>query len=162
MGKIVIVDDCLAPARFVYLDYSGPDPFGVSNKVKGMLNRFFSVSTAGISETNFNWSAEGDPIGFYFTWWVQKPFGRSIMRIDIKVQGSKGKIKNVGNFTMELKGEITSRFGYATSFLKPLWWIYTYTFYNRRRRNYVDMCKDYIMGFRAEIAKHYNIKMREG
>lgn len=163
MGTLVIVDDCLAPARFIYLDYSGPDPFGVSKKVTGMLQRFFGVSSAGVSETNFNWDNSGDPITFYFTWWIQKSFGSfSTMRIDIKVQGAKGKTKNVGNFTMELSGQINSRFKYSTSLLKPLWWIYTYIFYNRRRKNYVDMCRDYLERFRREVAGHFNLKAREG
>lgn len=162
MGKMVIVDDCLAPARFIYFDYSGPDPFGVSKKISGMLQSFFGVSTAGVSETNFNWSAEGDPIGFYFTWWVQKSFGKSNMRIDIKVQGSKGKTKNVGNFTMELRGRISTTFGFSTSLMKSLWWIYAYVFYNSRRRNYVDICKDHLQRFRVDMAQHYNLKVREG
>lgn len=162
MGKLVIVDDCLAPARFIYLDYSGPDPFGVSKKIAGMLKRFFGVSSAGISETNFNWDNSGDPITFYFTWWVQRSYGSSLMRVDIKVQGARGKTKNVGNFTMELRGKIVTKFGYKTSLLKSLWWIYAYLFYNRRRRNYVDICRDYLQRFRREIADHYNLKAREG
>jgi len=161
MGKLVIVDDCLAPARFIYLDYSGPDPYGVAKKVAGMLKPFFAVSSAGVSETDFKWDNTGDPITFFFSWWVQKPLGRSIMWLRVKVQGAKGKTKNVGNFTMELKGEIKTSFGYKTSLLKPLWWIYAYLFYDRRRRNYVAMCRDYLERFRKEIADHYNLKARE-
>lgn len=162
MGKMVIVDDCLAPARFIYLDYSGPDPFGICKKIAGMLQSFFGVSTAGVSETDFRWDNTGDPITFYFTWWVQRNLGRSGLRIDIKVQGSKGKTKNTGNFTMELRGKITTNFSYATSLLKPLWWIYAYMFYDRRRRNYTYMCKDWLYRFRKEIAEHYNLRTREG
>ncbi len=163
MGKLTIVDDCLTPGRFIYLDYSGPDPFGISKKIAGLLKPFFGVSSAGVSETNFNWDSSGDPITFYFTWWVQKSFGKfSSMRMDIKVQGTKGKTKNTGNFTMEIRGKIITRFGYSTSLLKSLWWIYSYLFYNRRRRNYINMCRDYAQRFRKEIAEHYNLKVREG
>jgi hypothetical protein len=161
MGKIVIVDDCLAPARFIYLDYSGPDPYGVAKKIAGMLQPFFSVSSAGVSETDFKWDNSGDPITFFFSWWVQKSFGRSTMWVRIKVQGTKGKTKNVGNFTMELKGEIKTAFSYSTSLLKPIWWIYSYLFYNRRKRNYVEICRDYLERLRREIADHYNMKSRE-
>ena len=55
MGKIRIVDDCLAPARFMYLDYSGPDPFGVAKNIADNLTTYFRVSSSGISETVFNW-----------------------------------------------------------------------------------------------------------
>lgn len=161
MGKLVIVDDCLSPARFIYLNYNGPDPYGVAKKISGSLQQFFAVSSAGVSETRFNWDNSGDPVTFYFTWWVKKSFGFSGMRIGIKVQGAKGKIDNVGNFTLELKGEITTKFEYSTSLLKPIWWIYSYLFYDRRRRNYIEMCRDYAERFRKEIMEHYNLKTRE-
>ncbi len=162
MGKITITDDCLTPSRHIYLDYSGHDPFGVSKKIVELLQPFFGVSSAGISETDFRWDNTGDPITFYFTWWVQRNYGKSLLRIDIKVQGSKGKTKNVGNFTMELKGEIVTSFGYSTSLTKSLWWIYNYVFYGRRRRNYIDMCRNQLEKFRIEIAEHYNLRVREG
>ena len=120
------------------------------------------MSSAGISETDFRWDNTGDPISFYFTWWVQRNYGKSLLRIDIKVQGSKGKTKNVGNFTMELKGEIVTSFDYSTSLTKSLWWIYNYVFYGRRRRNYIDMCRNQLEKFREEIAEHYNLRVREG
>lgn len=163
MGKIRIVDDCLAPARFMYLDYSGPDPFGVAKTISDNLTTYFRVSSSGISETVFNWDKSGDPVTFYFTWWVQKGFSKlSGMKVWIKVQGSKSKTKNAGKFTMELSGELHTKFSFSTSLLKPFWWIYSHIFYNRRRRNYVFLCKEYIENFKKEIAEHFNLQMREG
>ena len=163
MGKLTIVDDCLDPARFIYLDYSGADPYGVVKKINGMLNAFFRVSSAGISETDFKWDDSGDPITFYSSWWVKKSLsGFSTMWVWIKVQGAKGKNKNVGNFTMEVRAEIKTSFSHATSLLKSVWWIYSYIFYNRRRREYVNMCKDWVYRLRKELAEHYNLRTRGG
>jgi hypothetical protein len=163
MGKITIIDDCLDPARFIYMDYSGADPYGVVKKISSSLSGFFKVSSAGVSETDFKWDNTGDPISFYTSWWVQKPFSKySRMWVTIKVLGEKGEHKNVGNFTLEMRAEIKTSFSFSTSLLKPIIWMYSYVFYNRRRRNYISMCKDFVYGFKDEISEHFNLGTRGG
>ena len=62
MPKIVIKEDCLAPARFVYLEYTGKNPFGVASKIAEMLLPYFGVSSSGVSETDFRWDSSGYPV----------------------------------------------------------------------------------------------------
>ena len=123
---------------------------------------FFKVSSAGVSETRFSWDNSGDPITFFTTWWVQKSMsGFTRMMVTIKVQGAKGKNNNEGNFNLEMKGEISTKFEFRTSLLKPFWLIYSYLFYDRRRREYIEYCKNQLYDFRKELAEHFNLKTRD-
>jgi hypothetical protein len=160
MGEIKIVEDCNAPARFVYLTYSGKNPFGVASKIAGMLQPFFKVSSAGISETDFRWDKTGDPISFYFTWWVDRGDESSRwsrQRFNIKVQGSQTKESKEGEFTLQLDGRLSTSFKFNNAFLKGLFWIYDYLFYQKRRAEYLKDCENTIYEFRDEIKEHFNL-----
>jgi hypothetical protein len=160
MGKLVITDECLAPAKFIYLNYSGPNPFEVARKIGESLKFFFHVSTAGVSETRLNWDISGDPITFYNTWWVQKKLsGFSTIWVYIKIEGKKSKTTNEGSFMLELRAQLVTKFKYSNPLLKALWWIYSYLFYNKPRRKYVERCNNFATSFRDEIKEHFNLKI---
>jgi hypothetical protein len=166
MGTIQIVEDCLAPARFVYLVYSGKNPFSVASKIAETIQPFFKVSSSGTSETDFRWDTVGDPIEFYFTWWVQKggsdmPSRWTKLRINIKVQGRQTKETKDGEFTLQLDGRVITRFSFKNPFLKGLFWVYDYIFYNRRRSEYLKDCENLLYDFRDEIKKHFNLSVLE-
>jgi hypothetical protein len=164
MGEIQIIEDCLAPARFVYLTYSGKNPFDVASKIAEMLQPFFRVSSAGISETDFRWDDAGDPVAFYFTWWVERgdELSRySRQKFNIKVQGTQTKETREGEFTMQLDARLNTRFGFSNPFLKGLFWIYDYLFYWRRRASYLKNCEETVYEFRDEIKKHFNVAVLE-
>ena len=162
MGEIKIIEDCNAPARFIYLTYSGKNPFDCASKIAGMLQPFFKVSSAGISETDFRWDKTGDPITFYFTWWVERggvdqPSRWTNQRFNIKVQGSQTKDSKEGEFTLQLDGRVITGFKFSNAFLKGLFWIYDYLFYQKRRAEYLKDCEETIYEFRDEIKEHFNL-----
>ena len=159
MGKITIVDECLAPEKYIYLRYSGKNPWGVAHKISGLIKPFFHVSSSGTNQTRINWDVTDDPIGFYSIWWVKRSLSRwSGWRIHIKVQGKKSKTTNEGEFTLQLNGEITTRFSGWGFILKPAWLLYSYIFYNRVRRKYIESCRNMIFGFYNELKEHYNLE----
>ena len=99
MAKLTIKDDCLAPERFIYLDYSGPNPFGMAKKIAGMLGKYFHVSTSGISEYDFRWDRMGDPYGFFVRWWVKKAMSNyTTAWYYIQVQGQQYRETKEGSF----------------------------------------------------------------
>jgi hypothetical protein len=162
MTKIVIQEDCLAPARFIYLEYSGKNPFGVASKIAEMLLPYFGVSSSGVSETDFRWDNSGDPVTFYFTWWVQKSEGLSRwsrQRFDIKVQGNKTKETNEGSFTLQLNASMTTSFESNNPFTRGLFWIYDFIFYSKRRSAYLKDCAEMVYGFRDELKEHFNLQI---
>jgi hypothetical protein len=164
MGTIRIVEDCLAPSRYVYLTYTGKNPFGVASKIAEMLQPFFRVSSAGVSETDFRWDDAGDPIQFYFTWWVIRDDEVSRwteQRFNIKVQGWQYKETKEGEFTLQLDASLTTNFDFSNPFLKGLFFIYDYIFYYRRRSEYLKECSDLVYEFRDEIKEHFNLAILE-
>lgn len=161
MAKFTIKDDCLAPERYIYLNFSGPDPYGVAKKIGGMLNSFFHVSTSGTCEYDFRWDRTGDPVGFFNRWWVQKKLsGWTTAWFHIQVQGNKSKETNEGNFTLELSAELITDIKHANPFFKAIWWIYSYIFYDKRRREYVRFCSNLAHGLRDELKEHYSLNIK--
>lgn len=162
MVKISISEDCNAPARFIYLNFSGKNPFGIASKIAGMLQPFFDVSSAGISETDFRWDTSGDPTTFYFTWWVDRAVsGQSTQWFNIKVQGSQDKETKEGDFTLQLDARVLTSFKSSNPFFKGLFWVYDYLFYQRRRAEYLKECEELMHEFRDEIKKHFNLAVLE-
>jgi hypothetical protein len=159
MGELTIKDDCLAPARFIYLNYSGKDPFGVTKKITEMLGGFFHVSSSGTCEERFNWDKSADPIEFFNKWWVQKSFSNySRAWFYIKVQGDKTKQTNEGKFVMEIQATLQTKFKSRNPLFFALWWTYSYFFYNKVRRNYIKLCSNLAYTLRDEIKEHYNLR----
>ena len=160
--KMEIFDDCLAPARFVFLTYNGKNPFGVCQKVSGMLQSFFDVSSSGTAETDFRWDNTGPDDEFYHRWWVQKKFsGRTKMWVYIVVQGAKNRETNEGWFTMKINAQNETKVSSKNPMIRMLWWTYAYFFYNRRRSEYLRRCNELVYDFRDDIKEHFNLQQQK-
>ncbi|MBU0530531.1 MAG: hypothetical protein KKC05_02555, partial [Nanoarchaeota archaeon] len=119
---------------------------------------FFHVSSSGTNNTKFLIDDVGDPIKFYSTWWVKIGLSNySNIVINIKTQGSQTKRDGTGEFYLELHGDLETNFKGANVLLKPFWLMYSYLFYDRVRRSYLDKCRNQIMNFRNTIKEYYNI-----
>ena len=161
MAKFIIKDDCLAPERFIYLDYSGPDPFAVAKKIGSMLAGFFHVSSSGICEYDFRWDRSGDPRGFFVRWWIKKGMSNwTTAWYYIQVQGNVHSETNEGQFTMEVSAELQTKIGFRNPFFRAIWSMYSYLFYNKVRRSYIRICSDLSHGLRDELKDHYNLKVK--
>jgi len=158
MGTLTIVDDCLTPDRYIYLTYSGPDPWGVVKKITDSIRGFFHVSASGYNQVRLNWDDTSDPITFYAKWWVRRKMSRqTIILIDLWVQGSKSKVDNTGQFTLRINANVLTTVSGPGFLLNPFWLVYSYLFYNRIRRRFLYTCKSLVLNFRNEIKEHYNM-----
>jgi hypothetical protein len=83
----------------------------------------------------------------------------STMMVDIKVQGNKSKATNIGEFVVELRGRLETKFEGTNLFLRTVWTLYSYLFYDRERKRYIDLCRSAILGFRNEIKQHFNLRV---
>jgi len=159
MAKMTIVDDCMSPDRYVRLKYSGPDPWGISAFLDANLKPFFHVSTSKVNNYRINWDVTGDPISFYARWWVKKEMGRfTLMKIIFKLVGDRGKTKNEGNFSLSFHARVITDFSGWGPLLKPVWAVYSYLFFNRVRRKYIEQCRNYLLNFSKMVKEHYNVE----
>ena len=160
--KVLIIDDCLTPDRYVWLHYTGHNPWGVAKHITNRIRPFFHVSASGTNNGRINWDVVGENINFYSIWWVKKGLtGHTTMWIDIKVIGKKSKATNQGNFTLQMNARLETKFGGWSFWLKPLWLMYSYLFYHRVRRKMLERCRNNVYNFREEIKKHYNLQTAE-
>ncbi|MFQ5648001.1 MAG: hypothetical protein ACE5FW_02085 [Candidatus Aenigmatarchaeota archaeon] len=159
MGKVVIVDNCLAPDKDIFLSYSGPDPWKIVRGIEGAIRPFFHVSSVGTSNTRLNWDRSGDPVEFFSTWWVKKPFsGYTGARWDIKAQGNQGKTSGIGRFSIRITANLTTEFAGWSPFVKPVWYMYSYLFYDKVRRRMIERCREFSEGFRNVLKEQFGLE----
>ncbi|MFH1978576.1 MAG: hypothetical protein ABIJ92_04595 [Candidatus Aenigmatarchaeota archaeon] len=159
MGKLQIQDDCLAPDRFSYVKYQGPNSFDVVKRISGSLKPFFHVSSSGTAQTQLNWDVSSDPTSFFSKWWVRVKLSRhSDAYIKIKVQGHTSKKDKSGDFSLQLQGAIRTSFGGKSIILKPIWYMYSYLFYDRVRQGYIAKCRNLILNYRNGIKDYFAIE----
>ncbi len=159
MGKLVIVDECLVPRRYVWIYYKGEDPIGFLKNFKETLRFQFDVSTTRCYERKLLWDYTGDPIRFYNEWKTRKELSRfSTMWTDLRALGFVSKGKKDGNFSLEIYGEVKHEFEPSNWFTKYIWVLYNYLFYNKLRERYVIICRDYLEKFMNSCKENYNMK----
>jgi hypothetical protein len=159
---IKIIDDCLIPDRFIWLNYKGHNPWGAAKHISGLIRTFFHVSASGTNNQRINWDVVGENINFYSVWWVKKSFtGFTTMFVDMKIIGKKSKATNDGEFTMQMNARLETKFEGWVQWVKPLYLMYSYLFYYRVRRKMIERCRNNVYNFREEIKKHFNMQTAE-
>jgi len=159
MGKkIEIEDDCFAPRRYIFINYSGPDPFAFARLERKLLRPIFEVSSSKIGEPRWMWDWTGDPIQFYLHWIIKKPMSRfTTFWYSIRVVGFKYKTKNEGKFRMEIEAVARHKFEADSKLKRLFFWIYWYLFYARIRQRQLELCKEYAERFINKIKEMYKI-----
>ncbi|HDD72493.1 MAG TPA: hypothetical protein ENG00_00205 [Candidatus Aenigmarchaeota archaeon] len=162
MGKFEIVDDCLAPVQFMYLEYSGANPFGVYLKIAEDMQRFFEISSSGYFEDFLMWDKSGKDISFFIRMKARRKLSAfTKMFVHMHIRGTRSKEVNKGKFTLRLNSYLETKFQYSNPILRAFWWIYSYIFYDNVRRNYIEFCANTTRDFINEIKAHYNLKIPE-
>jgi hypothetical protein len=164
MSKIVIEDECLAPSKFIYMHYEGPNAFKFANSINKMLPSIFKVNTSSRNEEDMKWdTSKQDHASFFFRFEVNKErSANSRIKFFIKVQGEETLSTSMGRFTIELTARVMNIFerpGWCPEALfKSWWWTYSYLFYDRRRQQHVEICKSWLMTFKGWARDKLNIK----
>ena len=160
MTKMEIVDDCLSPTQFIYLTYTGANPYKVYTKISGMMQQFFEISSAGVFEDRFNWDIFGKEIDFFMKMKVRRDFGRfTNMYVHMNILGKRRKDSNVGDFTLRVNSYLETNFTFNNPISRTLWYLYGYIFYNKRRRGYLEFCRNTTNDFINEIKEHFNLRI---
>ncbi len=162
MAKIVVMDECLVPEKYTYVRYTGPRPWDVAEKITDLIRPFFHVSASGTNNWRLNWDMTGDVRTFYTLWWVKKKFSKfTDMKVALKLQGEQQKDTKMGKFSLQLSATLETKFKGWGPLLRPVWYFYSYLFYNRVRRQYLKRCQSMVYNFKNEIKKHFGLEETE-
>ncbi|MEM5871306.1 MAG: hypothetical protein QW051_00365 [Candidatus Aenigmatarchaeota archaeon] len=160
MPQIVFEDECMPLRRYVFIEYSGPDPFAWTREGTDILRSVFEVDTTGTGEPRWMWDWSGDPIQMYYNRLAshKRTTGRfSRIVVGIKMVGFKYKTKNEGNFRMELEPIVRHEFKANNRVVLFFWWIYWHIFYKHIRQSMIQRCKDMVKKFVEVIKEIYSM-----
>jgi hypothetical protein len=162
MAKIEVMDECLTPEKYTYVRYTGKNPWTVAEKITEKIRPFFHVSASGTNNIRLNWDITGDVRTFFSLWWVKKDFSRfTTMKVDLKLQGEQHKDTKMGKFSLQFSGTLTTKFEVWWPLLRTAWYLYSYLFYNRVRRQYIMKCQSMIYNFKNEIKSEFGLEEHE-
>ncbi len=142
MGKVSIEDDCYAPRRTKWVEYSGPDPFAIIREGRDILKPVVEVGTSSTGEPRFMWDWTGDPVQCYVHWVAKKSFsGYTTFYLSIRIVGFKSKSKNEGTFRLEIEPILRHKIE-GNKLTMFFWWIYWYLFYQKVRLSMQVRCRE--------------------
>lgn len=159
MGKFMVEDDCFAPRKVRWIDYSGPDPLAWTREATIILRALWETSTTLIGEPRWMWDWTGDPIQMYYNKVAvhSRTSGRfSKIILGVKMVGFKSKSKNDGTFKMEIEPVVRHEVS-GNRLVLFLWWVYWHVFFNTIRQSMIERCKTMAERFIAVIKEIYNM-----
>ncbi len=143
--SLLIQDNCFEeqPSEVV-LNYVGPNPQKLYDKVYDLLKEVFQVADSDIQEDQYNWG-KGKTEKFKIRWWVHKDMDRfSYLWIRVRLSG-EGDEKS-GKATLDMKPILRTEYPQDTLWQKSLFYevlrtFYHRTFYHQRRFEYSEECR---------------------
>jgi len=168
-----IIDDVLSPNDKLVIEYKGPNPFRLYGKVNGLMQVIFHGRGKNVSEEKFKWDITSDPRDFFFLFkWIDDRFDKySKPEYSILGLGKQPSDPNSPNGALyiELKAKLNTEFkfgpkdreltfiekAFATSFI----WLYSRLIYAAVRRRYLQIMKERVYKFAAEIRKELGVTL---
>lgn len=162
MGKLLIIDDILAPEETIVISYKGDNPIKICDKIKGWLRRIFMVETKDLYERIFKISKLGEVRDFYNMWHVEK--GKdSWSKIFCKViiDGKQDWKTKKGSVKIEITAWLQTKYEYNNFLQRAFWLIYNRLFYYKQRRVYIQEGRMLVEALKNEIYKALGIPKLE-
>jgi hypothetical protein len=157
MGEISIEEDCFAPRRTRWIEYSGPDPFAIAREGRDILKPVFEIGTSSTGEPRFMWDWTGDPVQLYLHLMAKKTYSAyTVFWISIRIVGFKSKSRNEGTFRMEIEPVLRHKLK-GNKLTMFLWWIYWYAFYNKIRQSMKYRCEEMAETFMTAVKNMYHL-----
>jgi hypothetical protein len=159
MGKFQIDDDCFAPRRSRWINYSGPDPLAWTREATSILRSIWEVTTTSTGEPRWMWDWTGDPIQMYYHRMAvhKKTTGRfAKIILSVRMVGFKAKAKNEGTFRLEVEPTVRHEFE-GNRFVMFMWWVYWHLFYNTVRQSMLERCRQMAERFISVIKDIYSM-----
>ena len=148
-----IIDDIIAPSDRMKVKFSGSNPASMLGMVPGIIKDTMKIPGKDLLETDIRWDVTDG--SFYGVWMGKRTEDRwTVTYIRVILQGVQNK-EGFGNFTVEIKGTVETKYDFANFIQRGFWWFYNYSFYYKQRRKYLESGKDDIYDMRSFIINKF-------
>jgi hypothetical protein len=160
MPKWIMEDDCLAPARTIRINFTGPNPFRVYPPIRRMLGTLLEIRGKNIWERDFRWDFSSDPRDFFVRIVAQKSCDAwTKAYIELIFQGKQPTDPTKdGDLVIQITPKLITAMPedtvwQRTPIYKFLRWFYLRYFYNDARRTLLDYCVSWTNKLNSELQK---------
>ncbi len=149
MAKLRMEDNCLEPYSQITLKLKAPNPAGLYKKIKARISEVLGIAGWRVMERKIYWDVSSDPNGFWIFLYATKPVdAHSKIHYEFIFKGSQpSDASKSGNLEISITARLITEFDLSTAWqrtglYKGFLWIYLYTFYRHKRREYIRSGKD--------------------
>jgi hypothetical protein len=162
MPNLNIRDDLMAPSDTVKINYRGPNPAGILGLMPDLIRNTMKISSKDLFETDLRWDNSSENNTFYAMWMGKRTednWSKTFIRA--VAQGTQNAKDKTGDFNLQLKGWLATKYDYSNFFQRGFWFIYNYKFYHEQRRKYIDNGKDDILEMKSIVLSKFRIGQEE-
>ncbi|OYT42665.1 MAG: hypothetical protein B6U78_00605 [Candidatus Aenigmarchaeota archaeon ex4484_224] len=149
MASWVLIDECLAPQRFIVINFKGKDPFNAYRVTQQILRETLQIGSSKYYELEFRWDITTDPREFFIRVSAEKPFAwRTKGVFEVMMHGYQPSDKNNpnGRLTLKISSKLVTEYKLNTAFQKTKFYkallhMYNFLFLYRVRRKHLDACR---------------------
>jgi len=165
--RITYTDDCFVPFREVSINYSGPNIAKVVRMVPTIMAKTLQVSGTKIVLDAYYWDhVDANDKVFHIMYNGEKTVdARSKIRGEVMIKDGHLKPDGSGSMELQFSAKLITNFERRTLFQRSSFYdmlvkIYTYSFYDNTRRNFLAMCNDYMEVMMRELRAALNLMKR--
>jgi hypothetical protein len=148
--SIVEEIDCFSPRRKIIIGYSGPNIKEIVKKAQGIITRGMDINPLDTNLDQYYLDVvDPNNIGFHIFWHGKRRLDqRTEMIGSLFLKQGKLRPDGTGSVVIEFFPKLVTTWDRST-FIKrtPLYEllrkIYTYVYYDNRRRRFIELCKEY-------------------
>lgn len=158
MPELEIKTDILAPRHQKTIEYSGDYPSRLFKVIPPLMKDIFKITSSNFFEDKIKWDTSGEPTEFFGQWRGRDGKDRRTdVWVIVKVQGKQSPTEKKGSAVITIRGIIETSFPYSNLIDKSLVKTYSYFFYDKQRRYYIEEARRRFDILENEIKKELEI-----
>jgi hypothetical protein len=154
MPSIELKTDLLAPKYFKTYEFSGFHPTRFLKVAPQLIKDIFQITEPNTFEDKLQWDKSSDPIEFFAQWrGKDSKDSRTDFWVVILAQGVQSEKDKMGNINIKVTSTLDTKFSYSNFLERALIAAYSYLYYYKIRRRYIQEQKKLLDVLDSEIKK---------
>ncbi|MCK5474536.1 MAG: hypothetical protein KAI53_03965 [Candidatus Aenigmarchaeota archaeon] len=163
--KLTIFDNIFEPQKDILMNFTGPHPERLYNKIQALLKEIFEVPDSKIQEMFYTWETVSGQDKFKVRWRLVKDYDiYSYLRFDVVLSGSSAN--NSGHASLILKPRFITEYPQDTIIQQSILYemarrFWHTVFYHRKRMEWFEEARHLSVQYQNGI-KQYFEELRHG